>query len=309
MIRVKGIHPYADEFPMASESEIEELTASIATTGLIHPITLTPEGLVLDGRNRLEACKRAGVDPMFVTRDGTDDDYKEFVIGVNTTGRRESMTVQIAAAATALILGAEKRRNGRWIRNTHSGTSSSMEATLVKATTQAGLVLDMLGDGALEEVRNGAVALNAQYERARAVKQRMEDEERRKVEEARDEQQREDKAGRYFDNHPEAQEWLDAKPQGAFETMRGAYAAFMEHDREARRIEQEKRHKEEEAKREKQERINRHARYVEAFVTNFATGLDMANWPERKEVLQACTQDIRERFLEIEATYLQGADQ
>jgi len=40
------------------------------------------------------------------------------IIGVNTTGRRDSMTVQIAAASNALILGPERRKDGRWIRNT-----------------------------------------------------------------------------------------------------------------------------------------------------------------------------------------------
>lgn len=55
-VTVKGNHPYADAFPMASEEEIEELAASIAAVGLIHPIVLTVDGLVLDGRNRLEAA-------------------------------------------------------------------------------------------------------------------------------------------------------------------------------------------------------------------------------------------------------------
>ena len=77
------------------------------------------------------------------------------------------------------------------------------------------------------------------------------------------------------------------------------------HDREARRIEQEKKRKEEAERREKQERIERHARYLEAFVMNFQWGLDMATWPERQEVLGAAPQDITKRFLEIETTYLQ----
>lgn len=68
-ITVKGNHPYADEFPMASAEELDELAASIATVGLIHPVVLTPQGLVLDGRNRLAACEKAGVEPTFETRD------------------------------------------------------------------------------------------------------------------------------------------------------------------------------------------------------------------------------------------------
>ena len=304
MTRIKGNHPYADKFPMASQEELEELTASIATVGLINPIVLTPNGLVLDGRNRLLACQQASVEPVFVERDGTDDELKEFVIGVNTTGRRESMTVQIAAAATALILGAEKRINGQWRRGSVPVSSESGTNGWKQRVAEAGLVLDILGAEALEAVRDSETTLNAAYERARKVKEVREAEERARIEEARDEQQREDKAGRYFDNHPEAQQWLNSKPQGTFETMRGAYAAYLEHDREARLAELEKKRKEEAEKREHEEMIARHARYVQAFITNFQTGLDMATWPIREEVLEALDQSDAHRFLAIEAEYL-----
>ena len=88
-----------------------------------------------------------------------------FVIGVNTTGRRDSMTVQIAAASSALVLGAGLRKDGRWIRNTHSGSSSSMDAAITKAVSQCGLILDILGPDALREVRDGAATLNRRCER------------------------------------------------------------------------------------------------------------------------------------------------
>lgn len=149
---------------MASEDELVELTESVASVGLIQPIVVTPDGLVLDGRNRLAACGRAGVDLRLEVRDGSDDDYKEFVIGVNTTGRRESMTVQIAAASTALILGEDRRKNGRWIRNTHSTDSRTMDRTEKDAHYRCGLVLDVLGRGVLREVRDGVTSLNAAYE-------------------------------------------------------------------------------------------------------------------------------------------------
>lgn len=73
----------------------------------------------------------------------------------------------------------------------------------------AGLVLDVLGVEALEAIRDGDERLNAKYDEARKVKESREAEERARIEEARDEQAREDKAGRYFDNHPEAQNWLE----------------------------------------------------------------------------------------------------
>lgn len=307
-MKVTGNHPYADEFPMASAEELEELATSIATVGLIHPIVLTPQGLVLDGRNRLAACEKAGVEPTFETRDGDDDDYKEFVIGANTTGRRESMTVQIAAASVALVLGHDKRKNGRWVRNSiiqNSGLQGSAERESLRC---AGLVLDELGPAHLREVRDGEASLNAKYEQARRQKDDREQAEARKVESERQAEQREQRAKEFFDGDPDAQAWLDAKPAGTFSNMRAAFAAIQEEREEIRQAEEARREAEEAERREHQELIERHARYLEAFVSNFQTGLDMAGYlaPLRDEILDKCDPKTRTRFLEIENTYLKG---
>lgn len=306
-MRIKGNHPYADAFPMASSEELEELAASIAAVGLIHPIVLTPQGEVLDGRNRLAACKQAGVEPAFETREGDDDDYKEFVIGANTTGRRESMTVQIAAASTALILGHDRRKNGRWKYGANPEMSEFRQtSTYREPIAQAGLILDELGPAHLIEVRDGDASMNAKYEQARRQKEERETVEARKVEAARQAEEREQRAQDFFDNDAAAREWLDSKPEGAFANMRAAFSAIQEEREEIRQAEEERRKAEESERRETEERINRHARYVEIFVTNFGTGLDMATNPERNEILQACEPRIRDRFLEIENTYLKG---
>ncbi|ANE09069.1 MULTISPECIES: ParB N-terminal domain-containing protein [Corynebacterium] len=304
-LAIKGNHPYADEFPMASEEELEELTASVSTVGLIHPIILTPDGLVLDGRNRLEACKRAGVEPTFETREGDDDDFKEFVIGVNTTGRRESMTVQIAAASVALILGHERRKNGRW-KYGQLNSEDLQNSSMQKAVHQSGMVLDILGPAHLEEVRDGATSLNAKYEEARREKERLENIERRKVEAAKDEADREAYADQYFEDHPVAQEWLASKPEGVFATSREAYAAYQEFDREARALEEARKREEEEKRRVRQDRIERMARYLESFISSFQTGIDMADHPEREEILSVLPPQKRADFLDIETKYLKG---
>lgn len=294
---------------MASTEELDELAASIATVGLIHPIVLTPQGLVLDGRNRLAACEKAGVEPTFETRDGDDDDYKEFVIGANTTGRRESMTVQIAAASVALVLGHDRRKNGRWKYGSNPELSEFRQtSTYREPIAQAGLVLDELGPAHLREVRDGEASLNAKYEQARRHKDEREQAEARKVEAERQAEQREQRAREFFDSDPDAQAWLDAKPAGTFGNMRAAFAAIQEEREEIRQAEQARREAEEAEQREHQELIERHARYLDAFVTNFQTGLDMAGYlaPLRDEILNATTPSTRDRFLEIESTYLKG---
>lgn len=68
-------HPAAELFPMLGESELDELASDIKANGLKHPIVVVDgqgEWLVLDGRNRAEACRRAGVTPGRVVWTGAD---------------------------------------------------------------------------------------------------------------------------------------------------------------------------------------------------------------------------------------------
>lgn len=299
---IVGNHPYADEFPMASEEELAELTDSIATVGLIHPIVLTPDGLVLDGRNRLEACRRAGVDPIFETREGDDDDFKEFVIGVNTTGRRESMTVQIAAASVALILGHEKRINGQWRRGAvkREFSPNDEQSAWRYAIKCAGTILDVLGPPHLRAVRDGETTLNAAYEQARQEKERIENAERLKVEQARQEEEREQYATEYFEDHPAAAEWLASKPDGVFETKRSAFAAYQEHDREARAAEEERRKEEQRRQREHRDALQRDANRLKGFLVGYGQAWDMRDHPHRNDVLDLLDPAEKKRFITIE---------
>lgn len=63
-------HPACLVFPPLVTAEFESLVADIAAHGLIHPIVML-DGKVLDGRNRLLACRQAGVQPRFTQWRGT----------------------------------------------------------------------------------------------------------------------------------------------------------------------------------------------------------------------------------------------
>lgn len=304
-MNITGISPHAEFYPLLSDEALQELAADIAENGQRQPITVTAAGVLLDGRNRLKACELAGVEPQFALYEG--DDEGAFV---RSSNERRHQSTGSRAMSTALSLQADGlRSNGRWKRgsvvNPESGISESK--TWQNVMLCAGLVLDELPELA-EFVVDGTIALDDAYKQARDKRQQRLDAEEAKQQAIRDEQKREDHAGRFFDNHPEAQAWLDAKPQGTFTTMREAYAAYMEYDREARAKEAAERKAKEQAEREIRDRLERHARYVEAFVTNFQIGLDMATNPEREEILNTCTPDIRTRFREIESTYLKGQD-
>lgn len=299
MVQIKSVSKHANFYPMLSEEALAELAADIKENGQQSPITVTADGVLLDGRNRLKACEIAGVEPRVTVYEG--DDEGAFV---RSSNERRHQSTGSRAMSTALSLQADGLRgDGRWKRGsiiTESGNSDWRNRM-----NEAGRVLDELPELA-QPVINGEVALDDAYRRADAKRKAREAEEQRRIEEARDEQKREDSAGRYFDNHQEAKAWLDEKPQGAFPTMREAYAAYMEHDREARRIEAEKRRAEAEKRRVKQERLDRFGRFIEAFVNNFSVGLDMLTNPERDEILANLRDDLRAEYLQIESTYLKG---
>ena len=57
-------HPLAEIFPMMEDEDIFDLQTDIEQNGLLHPI-ITHDGMILDGRHRLMACRAAGVEPRF----------------------------------------------------------------------------------------------------------------------------------------------------------------------------------------------------------------------------------------------------
>jgi site-specific DNA-methyltransferase (adenine-specific) len=88
-------HPVAELFPMMSAAALEELASSIKEEGLISPCVLMGDTL-LDGRNRIEACRIAGVAPAFVQYAG--DSPVSFIIGANLARRHLDKGQKIALA-------------------------------------------------------------------------------------------------------------------------------------------------------------------------------------------------------------------
>jgi ParB-like chromosome segregation protein Spo0J len=98
-----AIHPYADAFPMLPDADLDALAADIKANGLAHPLVLTPDGALLDGRNRLAACERAGIEPRFVVHAG---DPIAYVISSNMQ-RRDLTQAQKAHLTVASDLDSK----------------------------------------------------------------------------------------------------------------------------------------------------------------------------------------------------------
>jgi ParB-like chromosome segregation protein Spo0J len=105
------VHPLCAMFPWLPDDEMASFVESVRELGLLEPICLTHDGLVIDGKIRLEACRRAGVEPRFRTL-GADEDLPAFAMSANLL-RKHLSKGQRAMAHAFAYPDPEKGGRGR----------------------------------------------------------------------------------------------------------------------------------------------------------------------------------------------------
>lgn len=161
------VHPAAAVWPMLEEDDLRRLAEDIAANGLRHPVVLDADGRVLDGRNRLAACRIAGVDPTFETYKG---DPIALVLSENNE-RRHMGTGQRAMATALTLAELGKRRNGRWARGAVPDSGGTANTSWQARIKEAGVILDYAPELA-DAVVAGEKKLNYAYEVACDVRDR-----------------------------------------------------------------------------------------------------------------------------------------
>ena len=107
-------HPAAELFPLMAKDELQTLAADIKKNGLLVPITLNKDGALLEGRNRLNACQIAGVEPRFDTYRGNDP--VGFVMSANI--HRRHLTTSQKRDLVAKLLKLEPGKSDRQVAAT-----------------------------------------------------------------------------------------------------------------------------------------------------------------------------------------------
>ena len=97
-LKILDSHPIANIWPLLSDRELQDLVDDIQQNGLVHPVVLY-EDKILDGRNRVKACKMAGV--AIMTEEYEGDDPIGYAFSLNDK-RRHLTTSQRAAAAAEM---------------------------------------------------------------------------------------------------------------------------------------------------------------------------------------------------------------
>lgn len=157
------VHPAADVFPMLDTDELSDLAADIKTNGLQHPIIIGEVGgveMLIDGRNRLAACKLAKVEPEVKQLNGQDP---EALILSENIMRRHMTKGQRAMAVAMMYPEAEMGRG-----NSNVPKSLGLSTEYIR---QARTVLKNSKTLA-EQVLAGAPSLSVAYEQVLEVERK-----------------------------------------------------------------------------------------------------------------------------------------
>ncbi|MET4017760.1 hypothetical protein ACVWXQ_003019 [Bradyrhizobium sp. S3.14.4] len=152
-------HPDAAIFPMMSADDLANLAADIKAHGLVHPIVIgkievadgKTKEVIVDGRNRYEACEIAGVEPRFAELNGHDP--KAFILSSNIA--RRHMTAGQRAMAYARIYPTQGTR-GRGNKIPKFGEFTGVTSQRV---ADARLILEWAPD-LVDNVQNGSTIIS-----------------------------------------------------------------------------------------------------------------------------------------------------
>lgn len=152
------IHPLATVYRMHTDEELETLVASIKKNGLRDPIMLAEDGRLIDGRNRLQACGRAGVEPRFETLPGDEDAIRDFIFDKNGT-RRDLSEGQKALAYANLYRSKQQGKK-------RDADLSKFGQVNRQRISDARLILDYSSADEIDAVRDGTTVFYKAHQRA-----------------------------------------------------------------------------------------------------------------------------------------------
>lgn len=152
------VHPAAEIFPI-DDADLAALVDDIAEHGQRESIKVAAnadgELIVVDGRTRLAACEKLGIEPRIEVLPA-DTDLDAYVVSVNLT--RRNLTVGQRAMAYAMIVPAEKGGRGKVSRNRDGFTKSEINHVSMARTVLDGMK-DMAGP-----ILRGEAKLDAAYQ-------------------------------------------------------------------------------------------------------------------------------------------------
>lgn len=154
------LHPLCHLFPPMLPEQFAGLVENIRGSFQREPIVIF-EGKILDGRHRYKACVEIGIEPKFVTFEGTPQDAIDYIVATNMTRRHldESQRAMIAAKLATMKSGRQSRTgsNGPLVSNSQAAGRLNVGSSSVK---RAKKVLVSGSDELIKAVEGGAITVS-----------------------------------------------------------------------------------------------------------------------------------------------------
>jgi hypothetical protein len=165
MDRMK-VHPAAEIFPMIKGKEFDDFVEDIKLNGLREPIVIDQDGQLLDGRNRLAACKQLGI--ACETRTVSTDNPVGLILSFNL--HRRHLTASQLALVGARIASLPVGVNARYVaaRSRDRSATESDEPIALYTTEE---IADRLKIGTATLTRGRRVLNEGTPEEIEAIEQ------------------------------------------------------------------------------------------------------------------------------------------
>ena len=171
------LHAFKDHpFRLYTEDKMAEMVESIQEHGVITPILVRPANdgngyEIISGHNRVEACRRAGIEHIPATVRELDDDTAIIVMVDSNLRQREKLLPIEKAKAYKMKMEALKRKAGRPLKNScQVGTNFRADNAVAENTedsarqVQRFIRLTNLIPALQEAVNDGRLAFNPAVE-------------------------------------------------------------------------------------------------------------------------------------------------
>jgi len=178
-VRIKVNPEYEALLPKLPKEEYEALKESIRKNGLYNPITVNPDGVILDGHHRYRACQELGVKPRVEILDLGDPLLeKRYVVEANLV-RRHLTTFQKVEMALPLIEIERELARRRMLRGDPRQKFAEGKATEVvgrkigvshEIVRQALWLIENAPREEVEKLRRGERAISNLYRETRRWK-------------------------------------------------------------------------------------------------------------------------------------------
>src|SRR5687767_13902852 len=108
---IAGVHPACEAVPQISDRDFDNLVHSVQECGLIRPVEIDANGLLVHGRCRIHACHLAHY--TIKPKDVTTTQFGPYIIASTNLWRRHLTDDQKAMTALALLDMEEERAKQR----------------------------------------------------------------------------------------------------------------------------------------------------------------------------------------------------